>query len=178
MPETHSQHRGEQAPRSHQPPGPADLAPHLSLGAPPFAAHRIQNTTSCLKEARQFTAEVLHRWSLDLVREDTVQIASELVANAVRHGRRRTPLPDGSAPAVWLALTRRPQTLLCIVYDPSPRRPHLTLPAPLSERHRGLPIVRALSEDWGWKPSGHTGKAVWARVPLHPPDTQHPGSRI
>ncbi|MFF9580304.1 ATP-binding protein [Streptomyces rubiginosohelvolus] len=94
--------------------------------------------------------------------------ASELVANAVRHGERRAPLPDGSPPVVWLALTRRPHSLLCVVYDPSRRRPRLTPPAPLAEDHRGLPILEALSEGWGWKPSGANGKAVWARLALPP----------
>ncbi|MFJ6438268.1 ATP-binding protein [Streptomyces sp. NPDC091416] len=148
--------------------GPFGGTSHLALTAPPFAAHRVSTNVLCLKEARRFTADVVHRWKLDPVREDAVQIASELVANAVRHGRRRTPLPDGSCPVVWLALSRRPHSLLCVVYDHSQRRPRLTPPAPLAEERRGLPIVEALSEGWGWKPSGSTGKAVWARLALPP----------
>ncbi|MGW3212825.1 ATP-binding protein [Streptomyces parvus] len=148
--------------------GHTGAAPRLALAAPPFAAHRISTNTLCLRDARTFTSDVIHRWNLNPVREDAVQIASELVANAVRHGKRRTPLPDGSPPVVWLALTRRPHSLLCVVYDPSRRRPRLTPPAPLAEDHRGLPIVEALSEGWGWKPSGATGKAVWARLALPP----------
>ncbi|MBQ1117338.1 ATP-binding protein [Streptomyces sp. C3-3] len=148
--------------------GHSGIVSHLALAAPPFAAHRISTDTRCLRDARKFTSDVVRRWNLYPVREDAVQIASELVANAVRHGRRRTPLPDGSPPVVWLALTRRPHSLLCVVYDPSQRRPRLTPPAPLAEDHRGLPIVEALSEGWGWKPSGATGKAVWARLALPP----------
>ncbi|MFB8050735.1 ATP-binding protein [Streptomyces rubiginosohelvolus] len=148
--------------------GHAGATSRLTLAAPPFAAHRISTNTLCLRDARKFTSDVIHRWNLNPVREDAVQIASELVANAVRHGKRRTPLPDGSPPVVWLALTRRPHSLLCVVYDPSRRRPRLTPPAPLAEDHRGLPIVEALSEGWGWKPSGATGKAVWARLALPP----------
>ncbi|MFJ4963414.1 hypothetical protein EES43_00210 [Streptomyces sp. ADI96-02] len=145
------------------PQGPADRLPP---GTPPFAAHRIGPTALCLKDARRFTADAVRRWELHPVREDAVQIASELVANAVRHGRRRTPSPDGTPPTVWLALTRRPRSLLCVVYDPGQRRPRLTPPAILAEDHRGLPIVEALSESWGWGPAGTTGKAVWARLPL------------
>ncbi|MEU8623490.1 ATP-binding protein [Streptomyces sp. NPDC048669] len=169
MSNTPSQLHGRQVrERGSRPIGQAGLAEHLSLGAPPFAAHRVSGTTDCLQDARKFTSDVAQRWGLESVREDAIQIASELVANAVRHGRRRTPLPDGNVPVVWLALTRRPHTLLCVVYDPSERRPRLTPPAPLAEHHRGLPIVRALSEDWGWKPAGRMGKAVWARLPLPP----------
>ncbi|MER5985501.1 ATP-binding protein [Streptomyces sp. NPDC001787] len=166
MPETHHQQRTApvRAPRARTP-GPQDLTAHLSLGAPPFAAYRIGETTSCLHEARRFASDVLRRWGLEAVREDAVQVASELVANAVRHGR-RTPPYARDAHVVWLALTRRPHSLLCVVYDPSDRRPCLTRPALLAEHHRGLPIVDALSEDWGWKPAGESGKAVWARFPL------------
>ncbi|MGC5341960.1 ATP-binding protein [Streptomyces sp. DT24] len=174
MSATHRQHRQRQNTPGETPAlprprdgNPADLTPHLSLGAPPFAAHRIPASVACLGETRRFTSDVLSRWHLDPVREDTVQIVSELVANAVCHGRRRTPLPDSLDPSIWLALTRRPRTLLCVVYDPSRRRPRLTMPAPLAERHRGLPIVQALSEDWGWKPAGRSGKAVWARISLN-----------
>ncbi|MFJ5725769.1 ATP-binding protein [Streptomyces sp. NPDC093149] len=157
--------------------GNAGITSHLALAAPPFAAHRISTNTLCLREARKFTADVIRRWNLDPVREDAVQIASELVANAVRHGRRRTPLPDSSHPAAWLALIRRPHSLLCVVYDPSQRRPRLTPPAPLAEGHRGLLIVEALSEGWGWKPSGTSGKAVWARLTLPPaPAHKRPSS--
>lgn len=178
MPARHSHKPGnEEQPQPAHEPAPSfhgvrlddsttNLALHLSLGAPPFAAHVIHDSATCLKEARHFTADVLRRWGLEPVRDDTVQIASELVANAMRHGRRRTPMPDGSAPAVWLALTRRPHTLLCVVHDPSRRQPRLTTTAPLSENFRGLPIVKALSAGWGWKPSGDCGKAVWARIPL------------
>ncbi|MEU8702417.1 ATP-binding protein [Streptomyces sp. NPDC048680] len=158
--------------RTHQRPrssarGRAGTMSHVALVAPPFAAHRVSTNTLCLRNARKFTSDVVLRWDLDPVREDAVQIASELVANALRHGRRRTPLPDGSPPVVWLALTRRPQSLLCVVYDPSRRSPRLTPPAPLAEDHRGLPIVEALSQGWGWKPFGNAenaGKAVWARL--------------
>ncbi|WP_443064349.1 ATP-binding protein [Streptomyces sp. NBC_00525] len=108
------------------------------------------------------------RWNLDSVREDAVQIAFELIANAMRHGQRRTPLPDGSPPVVWLALTQRTHSLLCVVYDPSRRSPRLTPPPPLAEENRGLPISEALSQGWGWKPTGDTGKAVWARLALPP----------
>lgn len=166
MPQTHNQQRTAQirdpGRRSR---GPQDLTAHLSLGAPPFAAYRIGETTSCLRNARGFTSDVLRRWGLEAVREDAVQVASELVANAVRHGC-RTPPPGASDPVVWLALTRRPHTLLCVVYDPSDQRPRLMPPAPLAEHHRGLPIVNALSDDWGWKPTGASGKAVWARLSL------------
>ncbi|MFI6530056.1 ATP-binding protein [Streptomyces uncialis] len=151
-----------------RPPGaPANLAVRYGLGSTPFAAHLIPPTTRCCYEARRFTDRTLARWGMQQVRDDAVQVVSELVANAARHGQRRRSDPDGTKPAVWLALAPRPRTLLCVVSDPGPRRPRLFPPSPLAERHRGLPIVEALSEDWGWSVDcGSRGKSVWARLPL------------
>lgn len=145
----------------------SNLAVRTGLGSTLFAARQIPAATDCCYVARQFTRHTLHGWDLHGICDDTVQIASELVANAVRHGRARNA-PSGSAQtAVWLALALRPRTLLCIVRDPSRRRPHLAPPPPLAERNRGLPIVDALSSRWGWTADTRvSGKSVWARVPL------------
>ncbi|MGA4838150.1 ATP-binding protein [Streptomyces sp. G45] len=144
-----------------------NLAVHCGLGSTPFAARRIPLTAECCAVAREFTRAALYGWNLHGVCDDTVQIASELVANAVRHGRTRTSAPDTSQAAVWLALTPRPHTLLCVVRDPSRRLPRYTPPAPLAERNRGLPIVRALAASWGWTNDSQAhGKTVWARVAL------------
>ncbi|MEU9575110.1 ATP-binding protein [Streptomyces sp. NPDC050698] len=117
--------------------------------------------------ARQFTRQTVRRWNLNSICDDAVQIASELVANAVRHGRPEAETADGPHGAVWLALALRPRTLLCIVRDPNQLRPRLTAPQPMAEGHRGLPIVNALSHTWGFTMTPETpGKAVWARMEL------------
>lgn len=142
-----------------------NLAVDAGLASTPFAARSIPATTDCCYIARQFTRNVLQRWNLQTVSDDTVQIASELVANAVRHGRGRTRSDRRSG--VWLAFAPRPSTLLCVVRDSSRRRPLYAPPAPLSERNRGLPIVEALAVSWGWTTdAGGHGKTVWARIAL------------
>ncbi|MER6406238.1 ATP-binding protein [Streptomyces viridosporus] len=144
-----------------------NLAVRTGLGSTPFAARRIPAATNCCYVARQFTRETLRRWDLHPICDDTVQVASELVANAVRHGRNRTTRSGSPQAAVWLAFALRPRTLLCVVRDPSRLQPRLTCPAPLAERHRGLPIVNALSTTWGWTDDRQTnGKSVWARLSL------------
>ncbi|MFJ3495013.1 ATP-binding protein [Streptomyces sp. NPDC086091] len=150
---------------------PSDLALRIGMGSTPFAARRIPAATDCCSVARQFTRRTLLGWDLSSgLCDDTVQIASELVANAVRHGRPRGARAAADPPpTVWLALALRPRTLLCVVRDPSRRRPRLTCPAPLAERHRGLPIIDALSTSWGWTDDrGPHGKSVWARLTLPP----------
>ena len=51
--------------------------------------------------------------------------------------------------------------LLCAVADPSPAAPVPRPAAALGETGRGLHIVGALSDGWGYTASG-TGKVVWA----------------
>ncbi|MFJ5035306.1 ATP-binding protein [Streptomyces sp. NPDC088560] len=145
-----------------------NLAVRMGLGSTSFAARRIPAATDCCYVARQFTRQTLRRWELGInICDDTVQVASELVANAVRHGRNRSMRASSPHAAVWLALTLRPRTLLCVVRDPSRRRPRLTIPVPMEERHRGLPIVDALSTTWGWTEDLRVaGKSVWARLSL------------
>ncbi|MET9720477.1 ATP-binding protein [Streptomyces rochei] len=143
-----------------------NLAVRTGLASTRFAAHRIPVTTACCVEARQFTRRALMDWNLHDICDDTVQIASELVANAMRHGQPRRGRRPEERPAVWLALALRPRTLLCVVRDPGRARPRLAAPPLLAERHRGLPIVNALSDAWGWTSHAPTGKSVWARVAL------------
>ncbi|WP_261386619.1 ATP-binding protein [Streptomyces sp. BK340] len=145
----------------------SNLAVRTGLGSTPFAARRIPATTDCCYVARQFTRQTLYSWNLIGICDDTVQVASELVANAVRHGRSRTLRQDNPQAAVWLALALRPHTLLCVVRDPSRRRPLLVFPALMAEDNRGLPIVNALSNTWGWTADTRArGKSVWARLSL------------
>ncbi|MDG9709479.1 ATP-binding protein [Streptomyces sp. DH10] len=145
-----------------------NLAVRSGLGSTPFAARRIPVASHhCCYIARQFTRQTVRRWDLQSICDDAVQIASELVANAVRHGRPDTATPEGRQAEVWLALALRPRTLLCVVRDPSQLRPRLTPPHLMAERNRGLPIVNALSNTWGWTTDAQTpGKSVWARVAL------------
>ncbi|GAA1042278.1 hypothetical protein GCM10009566_43250 [Streptomyces murinus] len=144
-----------------------NLAVRTGLGSTLFTARQIPAATNCCYVARQFTRQTLQRWGLSSICDDTVQVVSELVANAVRHGRARTGRASSPQTAIWLGLALRPRTLLCVVRDPSRRHPQLTCPSPMGERHRGLPIVNALSATWGWTDNRQVpGKSVWARLSL------------
>jgi anti-sigma regulatory factor (Ser/Thr protein kinase) len=145
-----------------------NLAVRSGLGSTPFAARRMPVASRhCCYIARQFTRQTMRRWNLHSIHDDAVQIASELVANAVRHARPDAATAGNPQAGVWLAFTLRPRTLLCVVRDPSQLSPRLTPPPPMAEHHRGLPIVNALSNTWGWTTDPQThGKSVWARVAL------------
>jgi anti-sigma regulatory factor (Ser/Thr protein kinase) len=93
---------------------------------------------------------------------DIVSVAAELVGNAVRHA---TPLPGGVIRVAWLVrLTADTQTVEVRVSDggasTEPRmRPHDSD----STGGRGLSIVAALAEHWGFERDG-LGQSVWARI--------------
>ncbi len=88
-----------------------------------------------------------------------VMITSELVTNAIRH--------VGEDPAetigVTLAHVWDQVALGVIVTDSSPEGPVMRETSATSERGRGLQVVEALSDHWGWRPEPG-GKAVYAVI--------------
>ncbi|MFI1128351.1 ATP-binding protein [Streptomyces althioticus] len=88
-------------------------------------------------------------------------LAAELVANAVRHTK---------GPAALRVRWSPPGTLRIGAWDadPSPPQPPQTLTAVLeAEDGRGLALVRACADVWGWQPlarDGSRGKFVWCEL--------------
>lgn len=109
----------------------------------------------CIRAARAAARAVcLHNGIRGERMEDVVLVTSELVGNAIRHGR--SPLAydvamDGNAVRV-------------VVQDAAPRPPGHVSPAQSSaEGGRGLFIVAQLARDWGWSPCSD-GKCIWATL--------------
>jgi anti-sigma regulatory factor (Ser/Thr protein kinase) len=98
--------------------------------------------------------------------QDALILTSELVTNAIRHGR----------PAVTLAVHLEPSALTVVVTDTGPERPPLVprRPHPDSSTGRGLVIVDALATRWGITPQpASPGKAVWFALDLHQRRPRH-----
>ncbi|MFG3156071.1 ATP-binding protein [Streptomyces sp. NPDC048219] len=117
--------------------------------------------------ARAFTRDTLRRWSLDHHGDDAVLVITELAANAVAHG---VPSAATGRPEIRLALSLHPGRLMLSVSDPGDGVP---VPTPsdgcdLREHGRGLSIVDALAEEWGWTPRPPAGKTVWATLSTGP----------
>lgn len=120
---------------------------------------------------RGFCRETLASWSVSPeLAASAVDVASELVANALRASR---------SPVV-LRLELREDGLLISTWDDGPGRPRLRPYRPgVSERGIGLHLVEHLSQAWGWTDE-QGGKWVWARMGPEPGPVLHrrpPGPR-
>jgi anti-sigma regulatory factor (Ser/Thr protein kinase) len=116
------------------------------------------------RAAREFTGQLLRGWGLLVLAEDATVIVSELVTNALRHGLR--DLSSATATQVELIWWLRAGEITCMVTDPGAEPPVMAPADPLAEAGRGLHVVEALSDTWGWTRLEGCRKAVWATLPV------------
>lgn len=119
--------------------------------------------------ARRLAVRCMEEWghsSASDVSGTVALVVGELVANAVRHGR-----VPGHDFRLRLVLDEAAGLVRIEVADAAAgRRPPTALPfsCPDGESGRGLLLVDALAERWGWEPREAVGKTVWAEVPVSP----------
>ncbi|MEO3829634.1 ATP-binding protein [Actinomadura sp. B10D3] len=148
-------------------PGLAGLWPAPHAGTPRTARRVLPAEITAPRSAREFTQVTLDAWGLSGDAGDVVVAVSELVTNALRHGLEGLPQPLPLCP-IQLVLIGHPRRLLVSVTDPGARVPE---PAPndpgrFVEGGRGLLVVGAISDAWGWARLATGGKAVWAAFDL------------
>jgi hypothetical protein len=114
------------------------------------------------RAARRLTRNTLRDWGLAFLAEDAEAIVGEFVANAVTHAASLELPRKQDAANLGLRLLRRTGEVICAVLDPSDDAPVLKTPGSAEECGRGLQMVDALSDVWGWSPVAGRGKAVWA----------------
>ncbi|MFB7411613.1 ATP-binding protein [Streptomyces sp. NPDC056202] len=130
---------------------------------------RFTSTARGARLARRLVAVRLDEWGVaygTCAHETVVLVAAELASNAVRHGH--VPGRDfrlSLRVAVGLARVEVSDTRAERV---PPRPGELSGPRPkLGDGGRGLLLVDALAERWGWCPRpGAPGKTVWAECAL------------
>ncbi|MDX6197872.1 MAG: hypothetical protein QOJ79_1023 [Actinomycetota bacterium] len=110
------------------------------------------------REARAATRRVLPRWSLGALLEPVLLVVSELVGNAVRHGR----------PPVGLRLRKAGRGVRVDVHDESAGAPAAAHATGDAESGRGLLLVDAVAAESGVEQIEGDGKVVWARVEPEP----------
>ncbi|MGW6736030.1 ATP-binding protein [Streptomyces sp. NPDC055013] len=148
-------------------------SPEPPRTSPRSAALRLVGAEQGCGRARDFVRRTLDDWALDHCSADALTVVTELLANAVLHAvSPPSPCSADATPSrpeteIWLRLSlRRPAHLVCAVVDPSdnlPVYPHTS--DPFDEHGRGLRIIDALSEHWGWTRRQPAGKTVWAMLP-------------
>jgi hypothetical protein len=146
-------------------PGPKQWTRYPRVATRAFAAD-----AGSVRAARRFTIATLQRWGTGRG-EDMALVVSELLTNALRHA---LPAPGDTSPwrPVRLGLLQPGPCVLCAVADPSQRPPVPAQPGCLAEVGRGLNVISALADTWGYTPPCDTGKVVWAllsaKLPLRP----------
>jgi anti-sigma regulatory factor (Ser/Thr protein kinase) len=116
--------------------------------------------------ARAHVRQLLWEWHRNELGQDVGLVVSELVSNAVRASAQLRPVV---APMlVWLGSDAH--DLLAAVADASPQPPVRLNPDLIAERGRGLALIEAFSNRWGWHPATMHGlvKVVWAEWHLPP----------
>jgi anti-sigma regulatory factor (Ser/Thr protein kinase) len=119
------------------------------------AEWRLARDPAEVGRARAAVREQLNEWGLARLEYVAELLVSELVTNAVRHGRGRL---------VQLRLVRG-DTLLCEVDDDDHDLPTLLSAGPADECGRGLRVVSTLAREWGTSRTS-TGKTVWFELTL------------
>lgn len=138
-----------------------DSAPNSRALLPHVATRRFGTGTGSVRAAREFTVGTLFRWGAAERSEDIAIVVSELLTNALRHAltgpgdiRPRRP--------IRLGLLQPATCVLCAVADPAKAVPVPQAPSCATETGRGLHIIQALSDQWGYTALNDTGKVVWA----------------
>jgi hypothetical protein len=124
--------------------------------------------------ARGITSTVLMDWGLVDLADVAELLVSELTTNVVRaatgpDGNPRYPA-DGQLPVFWVRLLYDRARLMVEVWDslpPALGTPEVRHPDADEESGRGLELIDALTEDWGWETVPEwQGKVVWAVLPV------------
>jgi Histidine kinase-like ATPase domain len=134
------------------------LSVHLPLGALPTAV-------PC---ARAYIRVMLDEWRLPALADSAELIVSELVTNSVKASADRNGRPrysEDGLPVVHLRLACDQAGVLVEVWDSVPSPPAARRAGPDEENGRGLALIQALSNRWGWTTvPGWPGKVVWAEL--------------
>jgi anti-sigma regulatory factor (Ser/Thr protein kinase)/anti-anti-sigma regulatory factor len=111
------------------------------------------------RQARNVTTDACLRWDLPDQLPSATLIASELVSNVVDHAHTM----------MTLRLVLRPRYLHIAVRDGAAEGPppQTSTGGATAVRGRGLMLVTATADSWGWLPT-ENGKVVWASLRLGP----------
>lgn len=111
-------------------------------------------------EARRETKAAMVAWKLCAADVDRAELlVSELITNAVKFSH-----SEGAPSEIWLEIMNLPGRLTIAVFDGSSSPPRVIRHGPESEGGRGLALIEALSDEWGWAPVPGGGKVVCCAI--------------
>lgn len=128
-----------------------------ATAADSIATWSLPESAQAAGAAREHVRGTLASWRLDDLAPTTEMLASELVANVIRHARG----------PVRLRLLRS-RSLICEVFDGSLTTPRIRRTCWTDEGGRGLHLIAALSDRWGTRYM-QAGKCIWTEQSLPPP---------
>jgi anti-sigma regulatory factor (Ser/Thr protein kinase) len=134
---------------------------------PRVAIRSLDMKPKPVRAARDFAVATVKRWGAGECADDVAIVVSELVTNALRHAL-SAPGETPRRRAVRLGLLQPGPCVLCAVADPGRTVPVAKEADVLAETGRGLHVVGALADLWGYTTPSNEGKAVWAMFSTHP----------
>ncbi|MGW7272641.1 ATP-binding protein [Streptomyces sp. NPDC054864] len=122
-----------------------------------YCTVELQALPSRIGQVRRIVSAQLRYWRLDPLIDQAALGVTELLTNVHRHAQ-----PDKACTVeIELLLDR----LTVSVHDHDPRLPEVNDAEAFATCGRGLAMVAAVSESWGVRPHGDTGKVVWFTLP-------------
>ncbi|MER6559641.1 ATP-binding protein [Streptomyces sp. NPDC001027] len=117
----------------------------------------LQALPSRIGQVRRIVSAQLRYWHMDPLIDRAALGVTELLTNVHLHAQ-----PDKTCVVEMELLFDR---LTVSVRDHDPRLPVVKAAETLSTCGRGLAMVAAVSESWGARPEGESGKVVWFTLP-------------
>ncbi|MFD4263573.1 ATP-binding protein [Streptomyces sp. NPDC058534] len=117
----------------------------------------LQALPSRIGQVRRIVSAQLRYWHMHALIDRASLGVTELLTNVHLHAR-----PDKTCTVEIELLLER---LTVSVRDHDPRLPVVDDAEPLATCGRGLAMVAAMSESWGARPDGESGKVVWFTLP-------------
>jgi anti-sigma regulatory factor (Ser/Thr protein kinase) len=128
---------------------------------PRVATRSLGADPGSVRAARDFAVAILQRWGMAERSTDVALVVSELMTNALRHAGPGSG-DTGPRRPIRLGLVQPGPCVLCAVADPGRTAPAPQRPGSRDETGRGLQLICALTDRWGYTTPSESGKVVWA----------------
>lgn len=120
----------------------------------PCCVLALKPVAAAVPMARSLVSGALANWRLSDLEEGAALVTSEFVSNAIRYGD-----------DITLYLYREGRDGLVVeVWDSSPEPPTRQDPDLYDLGGRGLQLVDAYADSWGYRVRDDHGKTIWARL--------------